>query len=616
MISDKYAVEVLHSYLAGDTWKEALDYALTIEETSWNDNNLSDNKAFKDGTTFTISQHNSFQRIQIFAEDIISTRLEALGIARSRFYKIFESRVANESNNNTNNNSDNNNTKLIKLSPPLQHNDNSDIDNTAVVLVIQEFQPLLEFSLFNDMMIKRVKQKRKIQVNKQIESKLQIFEQEANPRKKQNYFFLFWDIENINIPKKINASQLFVTIKEMIKEKGFIDDDSMIRTSCYHNPRSHSSAVNKNAIRDLIRSCVRVVDIGNSKKSERADKLISDDISNVLYDFPDVTKTSIGIITNDCDFTNDLKRIKDYGFKSIIIHREKEGGASTLASFATDSIFWEDIINKVKMKMPINNLISNDPNMKNINNTTKTMKKNRDEHPQQKQNHMESPRNLKNNNNTKTMKKNKDEQHQQKENHMQISRSSRSKNINANSRENNIKIKNVGRIHGEKMEYINLIPEKIISPHKNHFKQQQRQSQKKQNLAQEIVSDTYEMDNADNENVSDDDGDTAKYEIGVVSVWKKSGYGFISTKLKGKKKKNRKKYKDIYVHNTSLVCPGGRRRFLKKGERVQYIVGKNNRGPIAIRVEGVNGKPLYCTTVTDKENDDDNDDRLHSQMKK
>ena len=35
----------------------------------------------------------------------------------------------------------------------------------------------------------------------------QIFEQEANPRKKQNYFFLFWDIENINIPKKINASQ-------------------------------------------------------------------------------------------------------------------------------------------------------------------------------------------------------------------------------------------------------------------------------------------------------------------------------------------------------------------------------------------------------------------------
>ena len=583
MISDKYAVEVLHSYLAGDTWKEALDYALTIEETSWNDNSLSDNKAFKDGTTFTISQHNSFQRIQIFAEDIISTRLEALGIARSRFYRIFESRVANESNNNTNNNSDNNNTKLIKLSPPLQHNDNSDIDNTAVVLVIQEFQPLLEFSLFNDMMIKRVKQKRKIQVNKQIESKLQIFEQEANPRKKQNYFFLFWDIENINIPKKINASQLFVTIKEMIKEKGFIDDDSMIRTSCYHNPRSHSSAVNKNAIRDLIRSCVRVVDIGNSKKSERADKLISDDISNVLYDFPDVTKTSIGIITNDCDFTNDLKRIKDYGFKSIIIHREKEGGASTLASFATDSIFWEDIINKVKMKMPINNLISNDPNMKNINNTTKTMKKN------------------------------KDEQHQQKENHMQISRSSRSKNINANSRENNIKIKNVGRIHGEKMEYINLIPEKIISPHKNHFKQQQRQSQKKQNLAQEIVSDTYEMDNADNENVSDDDGDTAKYEIGVVSVWKKSGYGFISTKLKGKKKKNRKKYKDIYVHNTSLVCPGGRRRFLKKGERVQYMVGKNNRGPIAIRVKGVNGKPLYCTTVTDKENDDDNND---SQMKK
>ena len=215
------------------------------------------------------------------------------------------------------------------------------------------------------------------------------------------------------------------------------------------------------------------------------------------------------------------------------------------------------------------------------------------------------------------MKKNKDEQHQQKENHMQISRSSRSKNINANSRENNIKIKNVGRIHGEKMEYINLIPEKIISPHKKHFKkQQQRQSQKKQNLAQEIVSDTYEMDNADNENVSDDDGDTAKYEIGVVSVWKKSGYGFISTKLKGKKKKNRKKYKDIYVHNTSLVCSGGRRRFLKKGERVQYIVGKNNRGPIAIRVEGVNGKPLYCTTVTDKENDDDNDDRLHSQMKK
>ena len=63
MISDKYAVEVLHSYLAGDTWKEALDYALTIEETSWNDNSLSDNKAFKDGTTFTISQHNSFQRI-------------------------------------------------------------------------------------------------------------------------------------------------------------------------------------------------------------------------------------------------------------------------------------------------------------------------------------------------------------------------------------------------------------------------------------------------------------------------------------------------------------------------------------------------------------------------
>ena len=33
MISDKYAVEVLHSYLAGDTWKEALDYALTIEAT-------------------------------------------------------------------------------------------------------------------------------------------------------------------------------------------------------------------------------------------------------------------------------------------------------------------------------------------------------------------------------------------------------------------------------------------------------------------------------------------------------------------------------------------------------------------------------------------------------
>ena len=60
------------------------------------------------------------------------------------------------------------------------------------------------------------------------------------------------------------------------------------------------------------------------------------------------------------------------------------------------------------------------------------------------------------------------------------------------------------------------------------------------------------------------------------------------------------------------MCPGGRRRFLKKGERVQYIVGKNNRGPIAIRVKGVNGKPLYCTTVTDKENDDDND----SQMKK
>ena len=81
----------------------------------------------------------------------------------------------------------------------------------AIKLAIKELEK-------NKILIIAGKGHEKIQVNKQIESKLQIFEQEANPRKKQNYFFLFWDIENINIPKKINASQLFVTIKEMIKE--------------------------------------------------------------------------------------------------------------------------------------------------------------------------------------------------------------------------------------------------------------------------------------------------------------------------------------------------------------------------------------------------------------
>ena len=144
-----------------------------------------------------------------------------------------------------------------------------------------------------------------------------------------------------------------------------------------------------------------IVDIGISKKTERADKLISDDITNILYDFPDVDTTSIGIITSDCDFTNDLKRVKDRGFKSILILRKNEGSASTLSSFATKCIYWEDILKKLS--------------------------------------HLETTRlNAKESNNN-SMKKNKRRELQQ--NHGRKDRQ-----------------------HSTKLEYINLVPEKITQP--------------------------------------------------------------------------------------------------------------------------------------------------------
>ena len=60
--------------------------------------------------------------------------------------------------------------------------------------------------------------------------------------------------------------------------------------------------------------------------------------------------------------------------------------------------------------------------------------------------------------------------------------------------------------------------------------------------------------------------DNKRYEGVVVWFNNKPGYGFIS----------REGMKDIFVHFSDINCEGFKT--IKKGQRVSFTIGKNNRG--------------------------------------
>lgn len=131
--------------------------------------------------------------------------------------------------------------------------------------------------------------------------------------------FIFWDIENLGVPRKCSAYRLAFRVLEYLDKRGVAaKSESHITFRAYYRP--HCSNLSFTAQRDLTRAGVELISVP-SNKMEAADRVMENGIHRlVMAPELDALKSTIVLISGDYDFVDALEQARLKGFRVVIVH--------------------------------------------------------------------------------------------------------------------------------------------------------------------------------------------------------------------------------------------------------------------------------------------------------
>ncbi|KAI8916375.1 NYN domain-containing protein [Gorgonomyces haynaldii] len=150
---------------------------------------------------------------------------------------------------------------------------------------------------------------------------------------------VFWDYENVCIPKDMNAR----TVVNMLRNK--IEKYGILRINIIGDLSSKTETEKQ----DLQFSGCHTIHTPHMRKPEVADKAIIAEILFFTLDHP--PPASIIVISGDADFASVLSRLRDRGYRTVLIYpkatNEKERKGELLLNAASERLSWElDILAK------------------------------------------------------------------------------------------------------------------------------------------------------------------------------------------------------------------------------------------------------------------------------
>jgi hypothetical protein len=92
--------------------------------------------------------------------------------------------------------------------------------------------------------------------------------------------FLFWDIENLRIPKRHSAFQAVSALKNCLMSVGVLAPGVSTYMECFHNPRG-AGALTRVQCRDLVRAGSGLIDTGIQVRPSLNDKCV--DVSGMYW---------------------------------------------------------------------------------------------------------------------------------------------------------------------------------------------------------------------------------------------------------------------------------------------------------------------------------------------
>lgn len=144
--------------------------------------------------------------------------------------------------------------------------------------------------------------------------------------KKSGTVHIFWDIENMPIPKNKNVQKI---VSNIIFNVNKLYKDNKVVINCYFERNRISE---KNMIKLNDNGCQLTYVPNPTKKKERADMIIIRDLFDI--ESPDI----VGLISSDGDFVPYLKKLEDKGIEVFAITNNYR-----YEKYISDIIKWENI---------------------------------------------------------------------------------------------------------------------------------------------------------------------------------------------------------------------------------------------------------------------------------
>ena len=159
-----------------------------------------------------------------------------------------------------------------------------------------------------------------------LEKEIHSLNNAINEMKKIDGIIIFWDIENMPIPKHKDAFEFVSIIKEYTN---MIYPDYKITIKCYFEEKNLSDK-NKMLLNDA--GCHLHLVPNPYKKKERSDMLIIRD----MFDIDE--KNIVGLISSDGDFKPYLTKLKEKNIELFIVTNNKKYDI-----FLPNVINWNDL---------------------------------------------------------------------------------------------------------------------------------------------------------------------------------------------------------------------------------------------------------------------------------
>ncbi|CAM9596621.1 unnamed protein product [Chrysoparadoxa australica] len=150
-----------------------------------------------------------------------------------------------------------------------------------------------------------------------------------------------WDVENLPVPKGLSAFQVVQSIKAFLRELDL--EGRHVRTfeiTAFFSP--HNCSVSKPQLASLDRAGVEMVMAGD--KAEAADRKLVKRLNREM-DVLEAGGTTFVILSSDNDYADDLKRLRERGYSTVLISSPRTNTAALVAE-AKVAYDWNKVLEK------------------------------------------------------------------------------------------------------------------------------------------------------------------------------------------------------------------------------------------------------------------------------